>query len=59
MIAQYVLVAWHFVFIVVLFLSSMDSNSQSRDRGQHKHYWTIEEDNALMDALVKLLANPI
>ncbi|XP_039141103.1 uncharacterized protein LOC120278225 [Dioscorea cayenensis subsp. rotundata] len=37
----------------------MESDSQPRGRGQNKHYWTVEEDKALIDALVELSTNTL
>ena len=36
----------------------MDSESQSKGRGQNKHFWTVDEDKALIDSLVELSTNP-
>ena len=40
-------------------MTSIDSYSQQRVLGQNKRYWTVEEDKALIDALVKLSISPI
>ena len=37
----------------------MGSDSQQKGREQNKHYWTTEEDKALIDALVEPPISPI
>ncbi|KAF4377150.1 hypothetical protein F8388_017554 [Cannabis sativa] len=37
---------------------SSNSNVDQRGRGKNKHYWTLEQDNALIDCLLELSQNP-
>ena len=37
----------------------MDSDTQQKDRGQNKRFWTVEEDKALIDSLVELTTDPL
>lgn len=46
-------------YVVLLYLFSMDSDSQLRGKGQNKHYWTQDKDKALIDALLEISTNPL
>ncbi|XP_039135802.1 uncharacterized protein LOC120273238 [Dioscorea cayenensis subsp. rotundata] len=46
-------------FRVDMATNIMDSDSQVGRRVQSKHYWTTDEDKALIDALIELSTNPM
>ncbi|KAM6587596.1 hypothetical protein CsatA_010201 [Cannabis sativa] len=41
-----------------MYRMSSNSNVDQRGRGKNKHYWTLEQDNALIDCLLELSRNP-